>query len=823
MHKKTTGLLLAGVIAGMAVSAYAQDSGALQQPQWSQTFRFRADTAERPLQNLHGSWLRLSDGTHLIAARDLPGSNGVRLRALEADGRERFALPLEPESYAGEAVVQLAHDAIGGGAFVLSDIAGDGYPARLDLLQPDGTRLWQQAMPEGVGDAKQLAAYGNDAVLVLQDVALQAIDRSGNLRWAFYPGQNENLLHHSSVAFDRSSGTTWLAGSGGLRGAPDGGRLAAVRRFDASGTLLSLDTFLCSQCSQSRVTAIDLLPDGEAVVAGRSGEGEPGFVAFYHADGTLRLRVETLPGTGYDRLVHDSLGTIYAFSASDSRVVMLGRDGSVLWQREGDDMAALDQGVLVSRPFPRRAGPLTIEAHAFGQLRWTRQIDSSDGLRVGGALSDNGRITLLAQINRGENGCGIAPRAITLNSHGVVLGEVRGCSVPVVRSISGTSADPGGGIVGNLQGTLVQLSPDAERRWRYPACPACVADASTLAGASHVYVDGSAWITLAKSAPSALGPRRALLRIGADGSVLSETEFPAMARSTMHAGVVLADADRAIDIAAHASGLSWSRVSADGVLQETRSIGLPGSSDTVDILNSRLWPDGSVSLVTARRNVLGCQGSPPSPVSCTPALTTLLRLDADGSERWRVELGQGWPFVGLNPDGSSLAFSVASLQPVRARHIDAGGNAGATSDVGTLSSDFSFAGLGPVRGNYLISTGSDLYLLDSQATILALRPGDNDACCRLYAHGEYGFLVSSVNADAALLSADDLSLTARFDLDGMANTSLQGGRWFWHLFDDGSIYSSIRQPAEYSLSGRLSRFAVPGSPAYDRVFLDRFD
>lgn len=824
MCKTTASLLAAGLIAGIATSALAQSAGELQLPQWSQTFRLRANTAERPLQTLQGSWLRLGDGTHLVAARDMPGSDGFRLRALEPDGRERFTLPLQPESYAGEAVVQLAHDAAGGGAFVLSDVAGDWRPARLDLLQPDGTGLWQQAMPEGAGDAKQLSTYGNAAVLVLQDAVLQAIDRSGTVRWAFYPGQNESLLHHGGVAFDDDSGTTWLAGSGGLRGMPDGDRVAAVRRFDASGTLLSLDTFRCPQCSQSRATAIDLLPDGEAVVVGRSGEGEPGFVAFYHADGTRRLRLDTPPGSGYDRLVHDELGTIYAFSASDSRVVALGRDGSVLWQREGADMAALDQGVLVSQPFPRRAGALGVDAYsASGQLRWSRQIESSDGLRAGGARWDNGRITLLAQIQRSDSGCGIAPHVISLNSQGAVLDDLRACSMPVIRSISSTSANPLGGIIGNLQGTLVQLSPDAQRRWQYPACPACVADDSTLAGASHVYADGSAWIALARSAPSALGLRRALLRIGADGSVLSETEFPAIARTTMHAGVLLADADRAIDIAAHAGGLRWSRVSAAGVLQETRSIGLPGSSDTVDLLDSRLWPDGSVSLVTSRRNFLGCQTSPPSPVSCTPALTTLLRLDADGSERWRVELGLGWPYVGINADGSSLAFSVASQQPVRARPIDANGTAAATLDVGTLSSDFSFAGMGPVRGRYLISTGSDLYLLDSQAAILAKRPGDNDACCRLYAQGDYGFLVSSVNADAALLSADDLSLTARFDLDGQANTGLQGGRWFWHLFDDGSIYSSIRRPAEYLLGGRLSRFAVPGSPAADRVFLDRFD
>ena len=824
MRNTTAGLLGAMVLAATAAAADAQDSSGIERPQWTQTFALRARTVERPADELHGSWLALGGGVHLVATQPMPGSSGLRLNGLVADGGAGFSLALPERG----PLVQLA-PAAADSAFVLTGRDSEWEPATLRLIDSAGVQRWQQTLPEGGGDgggrAKQLAAFADGGVLVLQERMLLAVTRSGVLQWRFYNGlDNQYLLKNAGVAFDPGSGTVWLAGSGGLRLAPDGNRVAAVRRFGANGTMLTLHTFLCSSCSESRATAIDILPDGEVVVVGRSGPGEPGFVAFYRADGAVRLRVDTPPGIGYDRLAHDADGAIYAFSRADNRVVALARDGSVLWQRDGADMAALEHGVLISQPFPRRPGALAVDAvGAGGQLLWTRQIEASDGLRVGGARWADGKITLLAQINRDEADCGMSAHLITLDSDGTLLSDRRRCSVAITREVSGTSADAAGGILVRLGSNLMQLSPDARRRWQYPQCPLCADSDSGSPIGMHLYADGSAWVTPSKWVPAVSGIRRYFRRLGADGSTLSETEMPASGGGVGHRSVLLADADRAIDISAHAVGLRWSRVSAAGVLLESREVSLPGSSDNVQFFNSRLWPDGSVSLLVSRRNSRGCQISPPSPISCTPSLTTLVRLNANGSERWRVELGQDWPLIGFNDDGSSLAFSNAFEQAPRSMRIAADGSAGPAQPIGGLAYDGWFAVAGPARGKYLLATLAMQYLTDDRANVLATRPSSSDACCIPLAAGEYGFLMASDSADAALLSPDDLSLTARFDMDGAPDIYLPFDSTFWHLLDDGSIYTSASRTGDYPLGGRLSRFAVPGSPAHDQVFIDRFD
>lgn len=651
------------------------------------------------------------------------------------------------------------------------------------------------------------------------------IAASGTTRWTFSNGDGHQYLLRNGGAVRGADGNLWLAGGGGSRTDPDGARVAAVRRMDDEGRLLTLHTFLCASCSQSNATAIDALPDGEVVVVGRSGENEPGFIAFYRGNGAPRLRLDTAPGVGYDRLVHDADGNIYAHSEREERIVALNRDGGVRWQREGSDMSALDHGVLISQRFPRRAGALRIDAVAAdGQLRWSQQIEASDGIRAGGAVvAADGRIGVLAQINRSDDGCGIAPRVITLDPGGAPLGAVRGCTEsnrPIIRAIS-AAAGQGAAVV--LNDRSVRLSPDAELLRLHPACPLCLSN-DRYPLRTQLNPDGTQWLVQTRTATQfGVQARRFVTRIAADGSVLTDVEIPVDATYDFRSRL-LADTTRAIELSHHPAGLRWSRVLATDTQALSRTIALAGDFDTVDFSNTRLWPDGSVSVALWRANTRGCQFSPPSPITCTPRLHVVLRLDADGNERWRVELGQNGTFNGFNDDGSTLSFStVWPAGTVRLRTIASDGSAGPITDFQGLTSDMDVAGAGPVQGRYSIALSHTLFLIDGQGQVLTSRPVGNSAFGGAFAHGSTGFLVSSTNNDATLLSADDLSVRAYFDLDGVPNQYSSGTLPLWQLLDDGSVYASSFTRRDPNTLALIARFAVPGTAAADRIFLDRFD
>lgn len=273
----------------------------------------------------------------------------------------------------------------------------------------------------------------------------------------------------------------------------------------------------------------------------------------------------------------------------------------------------------------------------------------------------------------------------------------------------------------------------------------------------------------------------------------------------------------------HTDGLRWLRIGTDGSVVDDAFTELVGPDETVIIANARLWPNGSASVATWQR-VASCNISPPA--ACAHPASTLLRLNADGSERWRVEAGEVLAFIGFDDDGSSLIAESRNTVPLRLRQVSATGVPGTTFIAAGGEPIYLSGAAGPVRGRYLAYSDTELLLLDRNGTVLARRNSADDTGGAAMANGEMGFVTVTWRSDGALVSADDLSVLGEFDVDGIDNNDWPlSGDLSWSLLPDGSIYTSSRAQGDTlpPQRARISRFAAPGSPAADIIFISRFD
>jgi hypothetical protein len=316
-------------------------------------------------------------------------------------------------------------------------------------------------------------------------------------------------------------------------------------------------------------------------------------------------------------------------------------------------------------------------------------------------------------------------------------------------------------------------------------------------------------------------PRNELVRLAADGSALVTARLDTIRPSGNP--VLIAQPGGIIALIPESDGLRWLRVNNDGTVIGEAFTDLIGPDHTVTITNAKLWPNGSASVATWQR-FANCNISPPT--ACPRPASTLLRLNADGSERWRVEAGEVLAFIGFDDDGSSLIAESWPSPPLRLRQVSASGVAG-MAFVAANGEPISLSGTaGPIRGRYIAHSDTERLLIDRNGTVLARRSITDGAGGPALAKGEAGFVVLSLHGDGALVSADDLSVLAQFDVDGIDNTFAElSGNLFWSLLDDGTAYTNSRGRDD-SLPprrARISRFAVPGSPAADILFVSRFD
>lgn len=800
-----------------------------QTPQWSVTFDNRALSNEQAQADLRASWARLADGSTLLASH---AGSSVALRGLGADGTTRFSRAISsPTAYQYTRIVLLAANADSTGAYVAASTTN---PESHTLLYRTGSsgdfdELLQLPdwAADGAGPAVALRTLPDDSLLVLRRRAITRIASDGQLLWNFGNGEDGyHLLDATDVAV-APDGTVWVTARGGVRFAGSPAPFASVRRFLPDGQQLPQDLLRCTTCTESRATGVTVLADGQAVVVGRSGPGEPGFVAAYAADGTRRLLVDTAPGGGYDRVTHDDAGNVYALSQDTNTISAIDiADGQVRWQRAGSDVTALASGVLISQRFRTGAGQLDVDAvDADGQLLWTRQLEASGGSAVGGAQRVSGGVALQLQIDRNETHCGKGPRIVTLDMAGNVTHTVAGCLTTRSQYVVGMDAQPGVGVLANVQHNAVHLTPLGALRWQFDSCHPCAPD-NGINGATDaidLLPDGTAWLFKTFHSQDTEVARHELVHLAADGTLRRRIAFP-LTQGVSYRAKVIGSAAQAIALIPGAGGLRSVRVTAEGSGIDQQFIEIPGNYDTLMVTDAKQWPNGSLSLVIYARNQLACQVSPG--IFCRPPAYRVLRLNADGSERWRVDAGEGFMFVGFDEDGSTLIGNTHELGPLMLRHIGANGVPGAWF-VAAAGEPMHLSGAaGPVNGRYLAVTDTDHVLIDRGGKVIARRPYTTAWGSALANNSLQGFITSGTHGDAALVSANDLTVQAEFDLDG-----IEGALWdwpanvFWSLFDDGSLYTSARRTGDLSSAsrGRVSRFAVPGTPAADLIFIDHFD
>lgn len=385
--------------------------------------------------------------------------------------------------------------------------------------------------------------------------------------------------------------------------------------------------------------------------------------------------------------------------------------------------------------------------------------------------------------------------------------------------VVGTRAT-GDGITVNLLRSATSLTTEGVRQWRMDAADAC------LPGGTNGYVDaverlptGESWVLRSCYAPGGLPQRHELVRLTADGGVLVTTDLGATPALWSRA-MLVAQPSGVVALVPHNDGLRWLRIGIGGDVIDDAFTELVGPDETVIIANARLWPNGSASVGTWQR-VANCNISPPT--ACAQPASTLLRLNTDGSERWRVEAGAFLAFFGFEDDGSSVIAESWNSPPLRLRQVSATGVAGEAVDAAGGERIYLTGAAGPRRGRYLAYSDTEHLLIDRHGTVLARRSA-NTAGGAAMADGEMGFITGAWQSDGALVSADDLSVLAEFDVDGIDNVSWSSpADEFWSLLDDGSIYTNSRAQGDTLQRARISRFAVPGSPGADIIFISRFD
>lgn len=796
-------------------------------PQWVVNVESRVRTQERPLADLAGSWVSLSDGSQVLAARrhnDYTPS--PPLRRISPDGQVSDFGPYYASAF--RVLLATAQDGVRDGFFALSSGPEEHAVSQLQFLQNDGRQRWSINLPsnaaDGEGPAVAVSPQADGSALVLRKRSLLKVDANGRVKWHFGNGNaNHFMLDQAALAVD-SLGVSWVGGRGGLRLGADHLKFAAVRRFDSKGNLLSLGLLLCDSCTQSRVHGLAVLPSGEVAVVGRSGANEPGFFAMYEHYGPQRLRVFTAPGGGYDHVVADAANNVYALARDINTVSAIDpTNGSVRWQKSGSDISTLPEGVLIAQAPASGVGALTLTAYApDGSAQWSRQIEASDGSALGGARYEDGVTRVVAMIERSGPDCGISPSLVTLDAIGMQQSAIRACTIATRRYWQNASSGSETGIAGNLGQRVVRFSVLGEKLTDYTPCPLCPAyDNPIYTDASQAMPDGSTWVTTTYRGTTAPPAPHKLLRLAAGGNVLSETPLPGTGGGMSTR--LLADASQAVVLVPQRGSVHWIRVSAGGSLLGAATFSLPGQHDKVDLLNTRLWPDGSTSLVTQRYNVDGCEADPPPP-RCYELYNTVLRINADGSENWRAELDQKWLNASIEDDGSHVVLISAweAGDPVRLRRIDANGTVSAAVAIADSAEGYVGHGIGPVRGRYLFTTPKGYRLVDRDGNLLASSGGSLEYGL-VVAYAAPGFIVASGLFNGRLISADDLSELAQFDIDGADLYPPFDTYWeHWSLSDDGSVYMSEQPSPRNGNRPRLARFAVPGSAADDVIFIDRF-
>jgi outer membrane protein assembly factor BamB len=799
-------------------------------PQWSLTFDSRERIDEVSQSPLRASWARLADGGRLLLSRD--AQQRAVLRDYDAAGMLRATQRFpQPHTTVPNGLAQLAADSKGSGVYAVSsrDELDQGIYHFLHHYRPGSSMRLVTPLPywtdEPPGPVVKLLVLDDDSIIVLRRHSISRIRADGYIPWSFGTAFSDEHFDAYDMA-QAADGTLWVVGQGGPRdgGAPPS--LASVWRFLPGGRRLPTHQFRCDSCPENTALGVALRSDGSAAVVGRSTGDLPGFIAFYDADGTPGLRVDTPASHSYSRVAVDGMQNIYALSTFNDRVSAIDHtDGQVRWSHEGSDFAARDAGVLVSHKPLSGSGTVSVKAlDVQGELLWARQLEDSDGLKAGGAETDAaGGTTLIVEATPESGECGKGPRLVSLDQDGQETSRLFACNRPGAQRVVGIASDAAAGALVNLAHNTNAVSADAKRRWQYQTCAFCSVSGNWNIAAQHVLADGSAWLLVYEPRPPPIWQELYLLRLGADGGVLVRASAGPVLSGSGYDTAILPDADGVILLGPTPGGLDWARFSAAGALLGQQSLQWEAPHDTSRLLQWRHWPGGGISALVYHRDYLGCDFSPPI---CPPAEQNLLHMAADGSLLWRYDAGSRHlaTYAGFEPDGTTvLLYGPEDSSALQLRAVAADGTPGPLSVVADSDGAYVDSEAGPVHGHYLVRRAQELLLLDRSGSVL--RRLDSSTLGPVLARGDAGFLVRSTDSDAVLLSHEDLASLAAFDVDGQPGTAAYVFDTYWQLHDDGSIYTAAPRSSDGTARNypRITRFALPGTPAADFIFIARFD
>lgn len=777
-------------------------------PQWSREF-----TGQSYLDDVvvdRRSWSVSADGGTALATL---AADGVVLRRYDPSGlrfENSIGLASLPRTLGHVRSLLLATDDGADALYLAINGGTDASPGAADicvLLRVDaqGVREWAQDAPDsasGAGACVDMAVAADGSLLLLREGTLARVMRNGSGLW--YDGNVRTHNAHRGrallidaqqrVVLSTQAGSTATIQRRGLDGSPQG------------------SYHVPNDTTPSKALGLDLLPNGEVVVAGQmdlpGAFQQTGYVSALDPAGGLRLLHSAYTDTPFLRTTHDAAGTIYVQTGADSVRALAPADAALRWERPGREMAASAAGVVLVDPAAAGAGPTTLTALSVdGAQLWTQSLDSDRQAAVYGGDSSNGGSRLLLQPGRSTD-CGNTPLLLTLDASGSIAGRLQSCRLGAgSQAVYGLSAHAGAGVLAGSVGTVSALDEHGALRWSFSLCPYCTPlhDFGRPV-ASQLLADGSAWLLHRD------GNRVTLRRMNADGTVAAAIDLPS--QPDIRDLYLVAGTDDAIVVLGSADSLRWVRANASGMLGMndfalaggyTRGTGFVGASPRL--------ADGS--LVLAYRREPPC-GFP----TCGPRHVTLLRIGNEGGERWRQEFANlgGWPRALFNADGSALLLEQYA-SPAALRFIGSQGGVGVRRTLGFDLRDV----IGPSQGRFLArGAGNDQYIGDQLGTFSAVSTPFGGE--QLIGHGAQGFLVGArqYGSDAVLLDPQLLVAKASFDTDGIAYNSPEYPS-AWHMLDDGSIYASWNTgPPSDGTRYFVSRFTIPGTAA-ERIFADGFD
>ncbi|MBO9661741.1 hypothetical protein [Dokdonella sp.] len=773
-------------------------------PQWTTSLWREGLAYDRIAHSLSSTTLAVAGGERIAVTAG--ASSDVVLRRYAADGSVLLARTQAAGDDQSQSDVVLRPDPDETGFYLLAGAHQDDAVA----MRFDNALQLQWSVPiphSGIcnSDCVRMEALPDGSIVVLRPPLLARIGRDGVVQWTADVVEDAGGFWGGALALGAND-DLWVAVST---------TQATLARFDLDGTRLGSDTSSCSNCGGIRLTDLDVLPDGSAVLVGGTGRS---LFARYDAGGKRLLWIAgSAISSSYQHVAHDADGAVYALAETWSAPAEVHRidpaSGSVLWRIPADRFVVRDSGVLALRWTD--ADLLADAVTATGLTVWSRSLggvhaEASQPRQAGGETE----LLVGDRSLEPDNPCAVYPRVVRLHDDGGIVRYPLPC-----RSVQGPAwlysldAVEGVGIVASLGAQLEARSPEGDLRWRVDACTWC--DTGWIAAA--LTTEGDAW-GVRQDGGSTTHPDRtvSIQHIDANGQI--DLSVPAATGGWSYPEIRLfATPARVVVLTVARGALAWQSVErADGA----SSVQIhPMLDDTFHVLSARMHDDGSVTLVA--RGLIICD------VGCSPFNLSVLRIANDGTLAWRHDFPNAyWP-AAPTPDGGAVLVSQnpdANAPPLW-RRIDPQGIAispiplTGVTPVWTVPTDL----YGPVDGHWLLNTRDfeegALWSLTDDGEVRASRPGGYGPP---HAFGSGSYLLSATTPDGArlqLLDAITLETRALLPFGASDTPPFDNFPWRWRVLADGSVYGTWQSRGRTG----LARYILPWGVLPDRLFGNGFD